>query len=496
MKTRRPSWWLILVLCVLLAGAALRLYHYFVNRSLWLDEAMLALNIIRRTPAELLQPLDYAQGAPLGFLLAQKLMVFLLGTGEMALRAVPLAVSIAALPLYYWQARRYGQRSTALLALLLFSLSVLLIYYASEAKQYTSDVFFCVLLFATGRDLLEPKPKALTRFALAGVAAVCFSHPAIFVIAGFLLVAGSKQLAKRQWQHLLRLLAVGATTGTAFVSMYLLSLRGLAANNVLLDFWDFAFMPMPPWSDWHWFVLTFDGFMENPIGLTFWLYKVLLLIGVASLFWRRADYGAVYLLPFAFTLAASALHLYPFAGRLILFLTPPALYLLAEGATWSVERVPPVKWRGEPVARWGAWGAVTVACLLPFVRTDWERLQWPYVRENLRPALAYIAERRQDGDSFYAYKTVAPTLEYYGKAFGIDPAEVTLGTYYGQFADTGLAEVEALQEHKRVWVVIARPYRGSGNDDEAAIVARLDELGRQEDRYQQMGVSVYLYSFD
>ena len=66
-----PAWVPVLgELDMLALGVLLRLRAYFHNRALWLDEVYLALNLVPRSYAELLQPLDHDQGAPLGFLLA------------------------------------------------------------------------------------------------------------------------------------------------------------------------------------------------------------------------------------------------------------------------------------------------------------------------------------------------------------------------------------------------------------------------------------------
>ena len=57
---------------VLMAGGLLRLLALLADRCLWIDEAMLALNLVGRSPRQLLDPLDWNQGAPVGFLLAVK----------------------------------------------------------------------------------------------------------------------------------------------------------------------------------------------------------------------------------------------------------------------------------------------------------------------------------------------------------------------------------------------------------------------------------------
>ena len=44
-------------------GIVLRLVRYLDGRSLWNDEAQLALNVVSRSGLELLAPLDYGQAA-------------------------------------------------------------------------------------------------------------------------------------------------------------------------------------------------------------------------------------------------------------------------------------------------------------------------------------------------------------------------------------------------------------------------------------------------
>jgi hypothetical protein len=88
------------LLAVIVLGVGLRLAQYVTDRSLWCDEALLALNVLHRPTAELFEPLDYHQGAPVGFLLLEKLATNLAGHGELALRAFPLAFGIVGLVVF------------------------------------------------------------------------------------------------------------------------------------------------------------------------------------------------------------------------------------------------------------------------------------------------------------------------------------------------------------------------------------------------------------
>jgi predicted membrane-bound mannosyltransferase len=88
------SWERFVVAAILLIGILLRVRQYLTGRSLWADEAMLALNIVNRGFGGMFKPLDYDQGAPIGFLLVEKLFNSILGKNELALRLFPLLVGL------------------------------------------------------------------------------------------------------------------------------------------------------------------------------------------------------------------------------------------------------------------------------------------------------------------------------------------------------------------------------------------------------------------
>ncbi len=115
-------------------GVVLRLFHYLANRSLWVDEAMLANNIVSRSFWQFLEPLDCNQYASFGFLVVEKLNVLLFGNTEYALRAFPLLAGILSLFLFYKVAKHFISPSAIPIALGLFVVSDRLVYYSSEVK--------------------------------------------------------------------------------------------------------------------------------------------------------------------------------------------------------------------------------------------------------------------------------------------------------------------------------------------------------------------------
>ncbi|NJN31932.1 MAG: hypothetical protein HC824_17050, partial [Synechococcales cyanobacterium RM1_1_8] len=123
------------------------LVQYASNRALWADEAVLALNLVNRSWGELAGPLDYDQGAPLLYLWATKLAIVLWGNQELALRLVPLLGSLVGLGLFYQLARQFLGPWRSTLALVWFGSLRYLLYYATELKQYSTDVTLAIACF-------------------------------------------------------------------------------------------------------------------------------------------------------------------------------------------------------------------------------------------------------------------------------------------------------------------------------------------------------------
>jgi 4-amino-4-deoxy-L-arabinose transferase-like glycosyltransferase len=167
-------------------GILLRSVLYAANASLWADESALALNIIQRTYVDLLQPLDYGQAAPVGFLLLEKFVSLRLGIGEYALRLFPFLSGVASLFLFHAFAKRCLVHEAVPWALFLFAIAWPLVDYSSELKQYSSDVFITLVILLAGFRARE-KPLDLVSVAMfgaAGAIGIWFSQPAACVAGG------------------------------------------------------------------------------------------------------------------------------------------------------------------------------------------------------------------------------------------------------------------------------------------------------------------------
>ena len=473
----------------LLLGVVLRVAQYASGRSLWLDEAMLALNILHRSPWELVtRQLDYTQGAPVGFLLLAKLATWVLGPSDAALRLIPLLGGIAGLFLIWGAARRILPGFGPLIALTLFAVSERPIYFASEVKQYSTDGGIALVLLLGGLWVLESglRPRALVTLGAVGAVALWTSHPALFVLAGTGLGIGAAALRPRDRARLPWVGLMLAMWAASLGAVYFVSLRGLAANAGLLDYWKGTFLPTPLLTSGPWLVQAVARFLWNPCRLPhIALGAVLLLIGsvtVARVSWPAA---IMLLLPFPAVLAASALHKYPFGDRLLLFLVPAVCLLIAAGCD-GVRRL-----LGAYSAPLAVVAQLTVAAVMLYEPTfsALYRLKHPITREELKPVMAYLREHRLPSDDVFVYDGAMYAFLYYAPRYGFQSADYRTGVCVRQHPEECAEALRAVTGHRRVWFVFSHEW----SDHEPQFQSHLDELGSRLEEFTAPGASAMLY---
>ncbi len=474
---------------ILVAGTLLRLVQYLSNRSLWYDEALLTLNVLHRPWSGLLKPLDYNQGAPIGFLLVEKLSTQILGTSEFALRAVPLLVGIGSMFLF-WRVARICLSSRAVpIAFGLFALSFPLIYYSSEVKQYSSDVAVNLLLLSM---MLEPGIPPLTsrqvlKLGIAGAAAIWFSHPASFVLAGAGMTWTLFSTARREWDGLRRLMALLAAWALSFAGCYLVSLRGLSQQKILLNYWRDQFAPFPLWSvrNLPWLADRSLTLFRDSAGLTAMLGAALFIAGCGAILLRNKRTFGLLIAPAAVTVLASAVHTYPLAGRLMLFFVPNLLLLVGEGTAWIADKA----LHFSPVAK-----ALLIVLLFaqPMAVTTQAFLQ-PRHPDDIKPSMVYIRDCELAGDSWYIYHFARYQFWYYAERFNLPFENARIGVDCDNDWQCYAADLDRLRGTPRVWLLFSHIWVGDGLDEEQFFLHHLDGMGIRLDSYKSTGARAYLY---
>jgi hypothetical protein len=456
-------------------GAVLRIAQYAFNRSLWLDEASLAMNIVGRSFQQLTQPLSYGQGAPLAFLTIEKAMTQVLGTGEYALRLFPLVAGLLSLWIFDRVARRVLLPAAHLFGLALFATLDPLIYFSSELKQYSSDVMVALLLLWMALHVERRRfdYAALLLATGVGAAAIWFSHPAVFVLAGIGSTWFVSRLRQKQWRGALALAGVGSLWVGSFVASYEVTLSNLIVSPELQSFWSNKFV--------------LEG-SATP-GLSFLIHSDLalaipMLTGV-FLLRSRDQLRSMLVLPACFAFVAAVLHMYPFTGRLILFLLPLGLLLLARATIPVAARL------NGSVRNLGT--VLLVATLVPFFVTSGYRLFVPRVREETRTEIEWMSRRFQSGDLCYAYYATDTSIWYYAPRFGLDAtciSGVSSRENWSRYVD----DLQHIPKARRVWVLFSHVHHDEHPLDERLFfLSELDRMGRRLQSHEGLGAFTYLY---
>ncbi|NEQ49328.1 MAG: hypothetical protein F6K11_04225 [Leptolyngbya sp. SIO3F4] len=503
------SW---LEICSLLGvglGVLIRLVQYLSNRSLWFDEVAIGLNLLDRSYLELLNALDHNQAAPPIFLWIEKFAIDTLGNHEYSLRLFPLIGGLLSLGLFYRFTQQFTQGWARPIAILLFSVQGYIAYFASETKPYSWDVTIGLLLFMTiaGLDTIKPSLKKTLSVGMLGIISIWLSFPSIFVMAG---VEGANIVKLRLWQapwraikeFLLGRLPLYGGWVLSFCSLYIFVIRKALSGTGLSESWAGRY-PDNLW-DIAWLFDSFGRFFYRPMGFSSPADGIAIVAFVTGciLVYRRAKLQLLYLSsPLLITLLAAFLHKYPFRERLILFLTPFALILLAEGIVFWLSHL-----RKKPRIL-GIIGLI-MAITLVFIPL-WKGLRGmidpvSLHYDHVRPTIQYIDTHWQAGDKLYVLPGAQLQFEFYNRRFELPASDVILSQLQNigiwKVSDTDLEQhyqelsslkTTELQNKKRVWVLLARKKPKS----EEAIVDQLNRLGTQLERKQYPGAMVGLYDF-
>jgi hypothetical protein len=440
-------------------GIALRFRQFAFDRSLWNDEADLALNIINRGYIGLTRQLSLDQGAPIGFLWLEKTATEVFGPNEYALRLVPLLAGIASVLLFRSFTSRVLPPLAGAVALGLFAVSPTLVYFSSETKQYGVDVAAVVALAWILPRMLEGDLTWRKCLSFGGVGAVLVwcSFPAVFVLAAESCVIVIMRWNRKELGGLPRFLTGCGLWLASFGIEYIVSLRALRSNPTLLSFWAGSYPPklfgagVSLSATLSWFPHQLRAWIQYPWNLSLpaghgytFLYPlalILLIVGLGLLLWHRPAIGLFVLLVGVMASIAGMLHVYPLSDRLLVFTLPFVCLTLA--AILLVSRHLLVQ-------------LLCIAMILivtaPEIATAADAVIHPYTRVEERAALTYVRQHKQTGDAVLVEGLGEAQFVYYHETSGVNAAGI-FGLYGSSVPCNNAANLARLQRWNRVWFV-------------------------------------------
>ena len=517
--------WRILIGLIISAGIFFRLFHYFNNRSLWIDEAYLSISLIKMGFVELATPpLEYQQKAPIGFLWAVRSMVLLFGKKEMALRLIPLLCGLAALFVFLPVARYFLKPVGVVVAFGIICFAPPLVYHAVEIKQYGSEMLATVLcLYLYIRYEGKMQLGSLLSWGFWGALILWFSYSAIFILAGMAFGVCLYYLWNKEWKKLFSSVIPFSMWLISFaINFFLFTFKH--ADSEWLTTWfrlREGFMPFPFHSlaDVKWLFQAFYRFLDFPLGML-WNFDLavtssatnliklvmalftLFIWGLGMVAFFREDKKIFWVLtfPLLLTLVASGLQLYPFYERLLVFLAPIVILFIAKGCV-LVNHL----FRAKRL----------MVYLLPVLLLIWpvyssaKQVMMPHLfggKKNAseREALFYIKDRYKEGDVVYIYWNFLHTYLYYKDAYNLTFPKTIEGSdkklqakntadYFSMMEP----EFSAIAKNKRVWFIHNRMLKlniGDFDGQPAWYFAQEVEAGTMfEKKFSTMGKSMDVY---
>lgn len=516
---------------LLAAGVFFRLFHFFNNRSFFIDELFLSVNIIKLNFGQLTTgPFEYQQKAPLGYLWTVRGLVGLFGRHEPALRLFSLLCGIGALGLFVPVARHFLRSWGAVLAVGVLALGYPAVYHSVEAKQYSAELLGTVVaLYLYVRYQSATTLAPLLAWGLLGGLLLWFSFSAIFILAGIGVVIGLHALRRRDWRTLLLYLVPGGLWLLSFGLQYHFFIGKYQDSGWLADFFKVkydAYLPLAqPAAAVQWLGLKGYDFLSHPLGVLLevddtrsyfglrhvlkmgWLMVLLLIMGTYCLLRHDRQLLLLLLLPLGLALVASALSQFPFYQRFTLFLAPLTILLLAHGAQY-----------GQRLFLRGQRGMVVLLALvlLPASLNSARQAINPdsfYNREYYRDVVLHVNEQYRPGDAVYVYWNMRQAYEYYQAAYGLKYG----ATQAGLTKNRSVSQADYLQNlepdfkafagHKRLWFVydvnnrdaigdyVNRPawYHDPAFPPGRLLNEKFASLGRRVAHYQRGNYAATLY---
>ncbi len=412
-----------LVYVLIVVGILLRIDHYIDNRALWVDEAWRAVDVLGYSFWEFLNGSHFKVPSPVGFVLLTKIVVSILGNNEYTFRLISLLFGISSLFLFTKLLKNIASKGAVPISLGFFVFSGALIYYSAENKQYSSDVFLTLLIYISAFSSQSKERKSFLGelFGLIGAVAVWISFPVVFVLISVAAYDLFCLIFKERRRGFLKVAVKHSYWMLSFISVYFLFLVNKGDISGVTSMWDKAFWPTPLFSpvSLRWLSSSVWNLFKNPAGLTYPLLGIITFFAGIYCVTKRNKFASFVLLsPIIIVLVASAFKLYPFSGRVLLFLSPSIFFFIGEGAGSMI--------RKNRLSYLACALVLSIMFYHPVVKASahFGKLSQ---REEIRPLMQFLKKQQKEGDYLLLTSATQYAYRYYFNYYEFDTSCKIIG---------------------------------------------------------------------
>ncbi|MDQ3277582.1 MAG: glycosyltransferase family 39 protein [Bacteroidota bacterium] len=445
---------------IFIAAIALRSINYFARSSMWLDELASSFNVMERSFYQLAtETLDFNQVAPIGFLWLQKLASLVFGMNDHAFRFFPFVFSLLTLPLFYLAGRYFLKGIATVGACALFGLSMSLLFYGAEAKQYSADVTASLFIVWSALRMTKAplKPASLWMIAAGGFLLILCSMPAVMIAPLALLPVFIALLRKKiqlPFKHF-AIIAVSWAVACLILTAYAKLIISAEVQHAMSDYWSGGFAPLTNLGEFlAWiplrihkeFSFLLAWYMADLLPQTGYIAWALMLLSVPGLiysFQQSTIATAVLLTPLLSALLLAMFQLLPFDGRVSVYATWP---IVISGMTGIIALN---SWLPKVFGPVVSMPLTLILCLpIGLAILGMPSMRPPYNGQSAQPVLKELKRQLQPGDVLYVYFKSRYAMQFYGPKEGI--TDYVAGRNH-QYIEPLLRDIDSLKGNKRVW---------------------------------------------
>ncbi|MCK4678325.1 MAG: hypothetical protein KAT48_09350 [Bacteroidales bacterium] len=490
-KWFEKNWPLLVILLIAILGIYFRLDLFLKNRSLWWDPAMLAVNLVDKSYHDLLlNSMDYNQSAPAGYLLMQKFIGSFFNYTEYSLIISSFISGILSILLVAFISLKLLPRQVSFLPVLFIAFSTSAIFYSTELKQYSFDLFFTSLIFFSFIKVIKSgwTDRSLLVFTVFGLISTWFSFPSSIILASASFSLILIQIVKKQINR--RFLAISFFIGVLFLVNFVLNyIYFVHVNNFMFKYHSHGFVPhLLPLKDFlYWHTDMLKNYLLSPSGFSIimsGLGILFLFVGLISLWRKQRDYFIFIVSVLFFVYLASALGKYPvIAGtaeiksRFTLYLIPFTYLLIAFGLYELLFK------------KYKIFYVFIIFILTTSFFTQAVDRKKTYHREETRPLINFAQRHKKENDKFIIYYASVPAFEYYTRDSKISYIKLQ---YHRKNSQEYITDLQKLDISGRTWILFSHVYK----DEKDIIIDYVTKKSTLLDYKKDIRSYLYLFEFD